>query len=89
VLLLNADGVLAAQLDSPPFYGQRPTSSWTPGEVVFDPKALEPVLPESLDDLPRGEYTVVAQVYAWSPERITQALTTEGERWAVLGTITR
>ncbi len=89
VLLLNADGVLAAQFDGPPFYGQRPTSSWTPGDVVFDPKALEPVLTDSLDELPPGDYTVVAQVYAWSPEGIAQALTIDGERWAVLGSITR
>lgn len=89
VQLLTAEGVLVAQLDSVPFYGQRPVSSWTPGAVVFDPKTLEPILADSLDSLPPGEYTVVAQVYAWSPEGIAQALTIDGERWAVLGTISR
>jgi hypothetical protein len=55
--LLNGDGALVAQHDSFPFENGRPTSGWTPGEVVFDPHPLPPVAP--------GQYRVGVQIYTY------------------------
>lgn len=83
--LTDANGALVAQLDSPPFNGQRPTSTWQPGDVVYDPHDL--VLVDGLSELPPGEYTVNVKVYRWSPEGIIDIPTVDGEDWAVVGTL--
>lgn len=57
--VLDADGQLATQHDSFPFEDMRPTSSWQPGEVVFDPHPL------ALEDLPAGQYSVGVKVYTY------------------------
>ncbi|MBN1953666.1 MAG: glycosyltransferase family 39 protein [Anaerolineae bacterium] len=41
VHLLGPDGALAAQQDNPPGRGLRPTSGWSPGELVEDPYELQ------------------------------------------------
>jgi 4-amino-4-deoxy-L-arabinose transferase-like glycosyltransferase len=58
IQLLNGDGGLVAQRDSEPGGGLALTTTWTPGEMVIDNHAL--VLP---DDLPPGEYTLIAGLY--------------------------
>ena len=74
-----------AQMDSPPYLGQRPAESWSPGEVIFDPKSL--ALMEGVAALLPGDYTVVAQVYLWSPGGITDIPTTTGDPWVEVGTL--
>mgnify|MGYP006883662144 CR=1 FL=1 len=60
VFLLDAAGALRAQHDGFPAGGDRPTSAWTPGEIVFDAHSIR--LPA---DLPPGEYTVIVGLYDW------------------------
>jgi hypothetical protein len=56
--LLDEDDFLHAQVDRWPVGGFRPTSSWRVGEVIDDRYGLS--LP---DDLPAGQYRLVAVVY--------------------------
>ena len=56
--LLDADGRLAAQRDSEPGGGLRPTTDWQPGVDVVDNHAL--LLPIAL---PEGEYRLIAGLY--------------------------
>jgi 4-amino-4-deoxy-L-arabinose transferase-like glycosyltransferase len=56
--LWDATGQLVAQLDSQPASGTRPTSSWAPGEVVIDRRAL--LVPA---DVPPGDYSLQIGVY--------------------------
>ena len=64
--VLNADGVLVAQLDSPPFAGRHPVPDWQPGELVYDPRLLEIV--GGADSLPPGDYTAAVQVYTFGAD---------------------
>lgn len=86
-LLLDAGGRLVAQLDSYPFNGDRPTTTWQPGEVVYDPRPLR--LADGVTALPPGEYTVAVKVYLWSPEGLTIMPTITGDEYAVIGTLQR
>ena len=63
--VLDENGVLVAQFDSLPVNGERPTTSWQPGEVVYDPHVLQLSDEESM--LPSGTYTVGVKVYAITP----------------------
>ena len=56
--LLDADGVVVAQHDSQPQHGQRPTSGWQVGELIYSPHEMT-----SAEPLPAGEYQAVVQVY--------------------------
>jgi hypothetical protein len=58
VHLLDAAGQLVAQHDSEPVSGQRPTSTWKPGESIIDRHGV--LLP---DDLAPGEYQLVVGLY--------------------------
>ena len=58
VHVVDADGNTVAQSDRAPGCGQSPTRAWKPGEIVFDPHAID--LPA---DLPAGVYTVRAGLY--------------------------
>jgi hypothetical protein len=58
VHLLSAEGSLIAQRDSEPVAGQRPTSTWAPGESIVDRYGI--LLP---GDLPAGDYQLVAGLY--------------------------
>ena len=58
VHLLGADGKVAAQMDSQPAGGTRPTRSWPVGETVLD--RLGVAIPAAL---PPGRYTVEAGMY--------------------------
>jgi uncharacterized membrane protein len=83
VMLLDASGIPVAQKDSPPYFGERPTSSWQTGEVIFDPKTLE--LVDGAEVLPSGEYTVIVKVYLWSPEGIVDVGTVDEAPWVEVG----
>jgi len=58
IQVLNPEGRLVTQHDSPPRNGEAPTTGWLLDEVVADEHALS--LPA---DLPAGDYTVIAVVY--------------------------
>ena len=78
--LLDAKGYRVAQSDNQPALWTRPTSGWTPGELVEDRHAL--ALPT---DLPAGDYTLVAGIYL--PASGERLLATSGESLISLGTI--
>lgn len=87
-LLLDANGVLAAQMDSVPFYGQRSVMGWQPGEVIFDPKPLQIVTAQGV--LVPGDYTVVVQAYRFDASgSIVQERTAIGEQWVTIGVLQR
>ena len=52
--VVDAEGVLHAQLDGYPLDGERPTSTWRPGERLLDERVI--ILPP---DLPEGEYRLL------------------------------
>ena len=54
----NGDGRIIVQRDSQPLGGQRPTTSWLPGEFLRDPYALP--LPV---DLPPPPYRLIVGLY--------------------------
>lgn len=58
VQLLDAEGQLRAQHDSPPVGGYRPTTRWAPGEPIED--HLGVALPA---DLPPGDYILILGMY--------------------------
>lgn len=60
VHLVGEDGRLAAQVDSQPAAGSRPTSQWQPGQVITDPYAL--LTPA---DAPAGRYQLQVGLYTW------------------------
>lgn len=73
--LLDADGALVAQWDSPP---PRPTSTLSAGDVVYDPKRLE-LSDATLSALPAGDYQIVVTVYRWTSDGIRETPTTDGD----------
>jgi 4-amino-4-deoxy-L-arabinose transferase-like glycosyltransferase len=85
--LLDADGRLVAQLDSAAFNGQRPATTWAPGEVIYDPRGLQ--LAEGFDTLPPGDYIVSVRVYLWTPEGVIDQYTLAGEDAITVGALTR
>jgi hypothetical protein len=58
VQLLGSDGQVYGQQDAPPLNGDAPTSTWSPGEVLADPKRFH-VAPEA----PPGEYRLWVALY--------------------------
>ncbi|MBL8116465.1 MAG: glycosyltransferase family 39 protein [Anaerolineae bacterium] len=58
VQLLNSGGVLVAQRDAEPAGNSRPTTSWTPDEIIIDPHGLS--LPSELSP---GMYQVIVGLY--------------------------
>lgn len=86
--LLNEAGQLVAQLDSYPFNGERPTSSWQAGENVYDPHVL--VAAEGFPapaDLPAGRYQVGVKVYLSTPEGLTVIKDAEGQDYRIVEAI--
>jgi len=81
VFLLNDAGQLVTQNDGYPFLNARPTTSWQPGEVVYDPHPLD------LSTLAPGHYSVAAQIYTWQ-DQVKQP-TAGGQPWLVIGSIDR
>ncbi len=58
VHLTGEDGQIAAQGDTPPVYGVRPTSGWRPGEVLVDEHTIN--VP---DTVPPGRYQLWVGLY--------------------------
>ena len=58
VHVLDGQGQLRSQADSPPMAGKYPTSVWDAGEVIEDIHTLS--LPT---DLPAGEYRIAIGLY--------------------------
>jgi uncharacterized membrane protein len=85
VFLLADNGQLLAQYDAYPFNNARPTASWQPDEVVYDPHEL--VLIEGLESLPPGSYSAAVKVYLWTGDGIHDILTIDGANSTVIGTI--
>lgn len=85
-ILLDADGRLVAQKDSAPFIGQRPTSTFTAGEVVYDPRRLHPA--EGVTTLPAGVYTVAVKTYTFTPDGLLDVPTEDGDEFFIVGQIT-
>lgn len=77
VFVLDPAGAVVAQHDSFPFENRRPTSGWSPGEIVYDPHPL------ALDALPPGDYSIGVQVYTYF-DGVRFPLIT-GEPWAIIG----
>ncbi|MBC7228001.1 MAG: glycosyltransferase family 39 protein [Thermoflexales bacterium] len=73
VHLLDSEGHLAAQIDSPPAGGTLPTNTWAPGEVIPDHYALP--LPA---DLASGQYQLNIGMYLW-PEMQRLPVTQNGQ----------
>jgi hypothetical protein len=80
VFLLDTGGIVRSQHDGFPARGTAPTSSWTPGQFVFDGHTLD------LADLPPGDYSIGVKLYTYWDGAILQ--TAGGEDYAILGTFT-
>ncbi|MCB0203917.1 MAG: glycosyltransferase family 39 protein [Anaerolineae bacterium] len=74
VHLLNEEGRVVAQDDHVPLQGQRPTTSWAPGEVVEDTYTLQ--LPA---DLPPGTYRLEVGLYDANMQGLPRLRTTQGQ----------
>jgi hypothetical protein len=79
--LLTAEGVPAAQHDSPPNSGYTPTSTWQPGQSIVDRHAL--ALPSAL---PTGVYQLIAGLY--DPATGQRLLITPKDDFVNLGQVT-
>ena len=79
--VLDASGKLVAQNDGYPFLNARPTTSWQPGEVVYDPHPLD------LSKLAPGHYSVAVQLYTYYDN--VKYPTSDGQQWQVIGSIDR
>lgn len=85
-ILLDEDGRLVAQDDRYPFFGQRPTSTWSVGEIVYDPHLLTWV--DGITALPAGDYIVAVKVY-WLTHTLIIQPTDDGSEFAIIGRIRR
>lgn len=84
--ILDAQGRIAAQHDSQPMLNERPTTSWKPGDVVYDPKLLQ--TPDG-QPLSLGTYEIGVVVYRFLPDGTTERLLSpDGTDHIALGTIT-
>ena len=69
VHLADAKGRPWAQSDAPPALGERPTTSWLPGEYVADPRQLT-----IGRDVPPGQYRLLVGWYASDGKRLPASL---------------
>lgn len=79
VFLFDMTGTLVAQHDSFPFENARPTTTWSAGEVIYDPHPLD------WSDLPPGVYNVNVQVYTYFDRQKQPTL--NGAPWVEVGVI--
>jgi len=78
--LLNSDGALVAQHDSPPNGGYTPTSTWPAGQPV----TIHHALPTTVD-LPSGDYRLITGLY--DPNTGQRLSTESGDNFVDLGNI--
>jgi len=84
--LLNESGQLVAQLDSYPFNGERPTSSWQAGENIYDPHILAAAQGFPIpSDLPAGRYQLGVKVYLSTTEGLTIIKDSEEQEYRIVG----
>jgi hypothetical protein len=77
--LLDADGKLVAQHDSPPASGRAPTSGWVAGLMTLDEHRID--LPKELKP---GEYRLIVGLYDASGKRLELP---DGQNFAPLATV--
>lgn len=82
--LLDENDALVAQFDSQPFLNQRPTTTWSAGETVYDPKR---VVTADGSPLPAGRYRVGVLIYRFVDGSIERILTTDDADWFSPGEI--
>jgi uncharacterized membrane protein len=85
-IVLDASGRLVAQDDRMPFRGERPTTGFAPGEVVYDPHEL--TLVEGITALPPGEYTIGVKTYTFTDVGLVVIPTQDGKEFAVVEAFT-
>ena len=82
VFLLDEAGQVITQIDSQPFLGERPTSSWQIGELIYDPKKLD--LPQALA---AGSYQIGVTVYHIENEEILRLNTAQNSVYFIIDSI--
>ncbi len=81
VHLLDSSGRKWAQRDQPPLNGEKPTSSWMPGELIWDRYTMD--LPP---DLPNGPFSLAVGIYRWDTgERLKVRGREDGQALIPLG----
>jgi len=86
-VILDENGQLMAQLDAQPQNNTRPTTSFGPDELVYDPRVLD--LADGVADLPPGTYQVAVRVYRFADGAIQPVFTVDGAPDMVIGSLTR
>lgn len=76
--VLDEQGALVAQHDDFPANNSRPTTSWQPAMLVFDPHQLE------LPELAPGRYTVGVKLYTWQDGQVYPTI--DGSEWFTVDT---
>ena len=87
-ILLDQSGRLVGQIDSYPFDGARPTSTWSPDEVIYDSRSMR--LAKGITTLAPGIYTVGVKIYLLNADNtFTDILSSDGQNYATIGTLER
>ncbi|MBC7872140.1 MAG: hypothetical protein H7Y09_14940 [Chitinophagaceae bacterium] len=87
-ILLDENGRLVAQIDSYAFDGARPTSTWSPDEVIYDPRSMR--LADGISTLTPGLYNVGVKIYLLNADNtFTDISTSDGQDYATIGTLER
>lgn len=85
VLLLDETGQVIAQHDSQPFMNQRPTTSWSTGDLIYDPKRV--ITPDE-SPISSGEYEARIVVYSATESGLEGVLLDDGTAYFSAGRIT-
>ncbi len=82
--LLNEAGELVAQLDSQPFVGEAPTTTWQTEATYYDPRPLV-----ANRELGAGVYSVGISVYEWTPDGVINLMPDNEETpYLIIGQMT-
>jgi len=84
--LLNASGILVAQLDGQPQLNQRPTKTWQANELIYSPHDLQ--ISDGVLGIEAGEYQIVVQVYLAVNSEIINIPISNGDEWIIVDTVT-
>jgi hypothetical protein len=74
---MDEAGTIIAQQDSSPRDGAAPTSTWHPGEIIYDPHLLS---------LPLGDYTIGVRIY-WYADPNKRLTVSGGDDFATIQVI--
>jgi hypothetical protein len=77
VFAMDEAGTIIAQQDSSPRDGAAPTSTWHPGEIIYDPHLLS---------LPPGDYTIGVRIY-WYADPNKRLTVSGGDDFATIQVI--